>query len=53
MPPPPKKKGVTKWNLEGPVNSGYLAHCSHPFFMSIYIEFSAPGVLLYAKVITK
>ncbi len=35
-----KKKGV-RWDFEGPVSSGYLAYCSHPFFMSIRIEFSA------------
>ncbi len=36
-----KKKGVVRWDLEGPKSSGHLAHCSHPFFMSICIEFSA------------
>ncbi len=23
------KKAAVRWNLEGPINSGYLAHCSH------------------------
>ncbi len=27
------------WNLQGPINSGYLAHCSHFFFTSIRIVF--------------
>ncbi len=35
------KNGVVRWDLEGPISSGYLAHCSHPFFMSNSIEFSA------------
>ncbi len=28
-----------RWDLEGPISSGYIAHCSHPFFMSIRIAF--------------
>ncbi len=36
-----KKKGVVRWDLEGPISSGYLAHCPHPFSISIPIEFSA------------
>ncbi len=41
-----KKKGVVRWDLEGPISSGYLTHCSHPFFMSIHIEFSASFSML-------
>ncbi len=39
------KKSVLRWNLEGPISSDYLPHCSHPFFMSIRRVF---GVLLFA-----
>ncbi len=35
-----KKKDALKWDLRGPISSGYLAHCSHPFFTSICIMFS-------------
>ncbi len=41
-----KKKSVVRWDLEGPITSGYLAHCSHLFFMSIHIEFSASYSML-------
>ncbi len=40
------KKGVVRWDLEGPISSGYLAHCSHTFFMSIRIDFSASYSML-------
>ncbi len=33
------KKDFVRCNLEGPISSSYLAHCPHPFFMSIHIEF--------------
>ncbi len=31
-----------RWDLEGPISSGYFDDYSHPFFMNIRIEFSAP-----------
>ncbi len=40
------KKGVVRWDLEGPISSGYLAHYSQPFFMSIRTEFSASYSML-------
>ncbi len=27
------------WDLGCPISSGYMPHCSHPFFMNISIEF--------------
>ncbi len=47
-----KKKGVVRWDLEGPISSGYLAHCSHPFFTSIRIEFSASYSMLSQSLVT-
>ncbi len=47
-----KKKGVVRWELEGSISSGYLAHCSHPFFMSIRIEFSASYSMLSRSFVT-
>ncbi len=35
-----KKKNVLWGHFEGPISSGYLAHCLQPFFMSIRTEFS-------------
>ncbi len=34
------------WDLEGSISSGYLADCSHLFFTSIPIEFSASYSML-------
>ncbi len=45
------KKGV-RWDLEGPISSGYLAHCSHVFFMSIRIGFSASYSMLSWSFVT-
>ncbi len=47
-----KKKGVVKWDLEGPISSGYLAHCSHPSFMNVHIEFSASYSMLSQNLVT-
>ncbi len=47
-----KKKGVVRWDLEGPISSGYLVHCSHPFFMSIRIEFLASYSMLSRSFMT-
>ncbi len=47
-----KKKGVVRWDFEGPISSGYLAHCSHPFFMSIRIGFSASYSMLSRSFVT-
>ncbi len=41
-----KKVSVVRWDLESHISSDYLAHCSHPFFMSIRIELSASYSLL-------
>ncbi len=46
-----EKKGVVRWDL-GPISSGYLAHCSHPFFMSIYVEFSGSYSMLSQSLVT-
>ncbi len=46
------KKCAKKWDLEGPITSGYLAHCSHPFFMSIRLEFSASYSMLCQSLVT-
>ncbi len=35
-----------RWDLEGPISSGYLAHCSHPLFHKH--SHRVFGVLLYA-----
>ncbi len=40
------KKGVVRWDLEGPISAGYLAHCSHPLFHER--SHRVFGVLLYA-----
>ncbi len=47
-----KKKGIVRWDLEGSISSGYLAHCSNPFFMSIHIEFSASYSMLSQSLVT-
>ncbi len=39
-------KRVVRWELEGSIGSGYLAHCSHPFFHDHSLRVF--GVLLYA-----
>ncbi len=46
------KKGVVRWDLEGPISSAYLAHRPHPFFMSIRIEFSASYSMLSQSFVT-
>ncbi len=46
-------KGVVRWYLKGPVSSDYLAHCSHPFFMSIRIEFLARYSMLSQNLVTR
>ncbi len=40
-----KKKGVVRWDLEGPISSGYLAHCSHLLFHEH--SHRVFGILLY------
>ncbi len=47
-----KKNRVVRWDLEEPISSGYLAHCSHPFFISIRIEFSASYCMLSQRLVT-
>ncbi len=47
-----KKKGVVMWDLEGRISWGYLAHCSHPFFMSLCIEFLASYSMLSSSFVT-
>ncbi len=47
-----KKKGVVMWDLEGPIRSGYLVHCSYPFFMSIRIKFSVSYSMLSQSLVT-
>ncbi len=42
-----------RWDLEGPISWGYLAHCSHLFFMSIRIEFLASYSMLFQSVVTQ
>ncbi len=34
------KKSAARWDLGGPISSGYVAHCLHLFFMSILMLFS-------------
>ncbi len=46
-----KKKGV-RWDLESLISSGYLAHCSHLFFMRIRIEFSVSYSTLSQSLVT-
>ncbi len=41
-----KKKKVVGWDLEVPTSSGYLVHCSYPFFTSIHKAFSASYSML-------
>ncbi len=47
-----KKKSVVRWDLEGSISWGYLAHCSHTFFMSIHIEFSSSYSMLSQSLVT-
>ncbi len=49
QPPPPKR---VRWDLEGPINPGYLAHCSYQFFISIRIEFLVRPTLCYLSLVT-
>ncbi len=48
-----EKKGesVVRWDLEGPISSGYLAHCSHSLFHSIHIEFSLSYFMLSQSLV--
>ncbi len=46
------KKSAMKWDLRGTISSGYFAHCSHPFFMSICVEFSASYSMLSSGLVT-
>ncbi len=46
------KKSVVRGDFEGPISSGYLAHCSHPFSMSIRIEFLASYSMLSRSLVT-
>ncbi len=46
-----KKKGIVRWDLEGPRSSDYLAHCSHLLFMSIRMEFSASYSMCYLRAL--
>ncbi len=41
----PIKKGIVRRDLEGLISSGYLAHCSHPFYEHQHTVF---GILLHA-----
>ncbi len=52
LPDNKKKKSVVRWDLEGPLSSGYLDHCSHPFFKSIRIEFLASYSTLSQSLLT-
>ncbi len=42
-----------RWDLEGTISSGYLAGCSHPFFVSIRIQFSASYFMLPQSGVTR
>ncbi len=46
------KKRVVRWDLKGLIHSGYVAHCSRPFFKSIRIEFLAFYSMLSQSLVT-
>ncbi len=46
------KERCCEVDLQGPISSDYLVHCSHPFFMSIRIAFSASYSLLSQSLVT-
>ncbi len=46
------KTDVLRWDLEDPISSGYVTHCSRPFFMSIRIKFFASYTWLSQTLVT-
>ncbi len=40
-----------RWNLEGPISSGYLVHCSHPFFIWAFAKSFRRPTLCYLRIL--
>ncbi len=47
-----EKEKKVRWDFQGLISSGYLAHCSHSFFMCIRIEFSASYSILSQSLVS-